>query len=157
MTLSEDAQTVVDLCLARGLTLATGESLTGGLVAATLAEIPGCSSVLRGSVVAYHADLKRDLLDVPDEALKQGVVSHDVALAMAVGAARMLAADIGVGTTGVAGPEPHDGEPPGSVWIAISGPHGSRAEHLMVDGGRAEVRRQTVAACFQMVMADLRE
>ena len=157
MTLHDRAQEVVDLCLARGLTLATGESLTAGLVASTLAEIPGCSGMLRGAVVAYHVDLKRDLLEVPDEALAHGVVSEAVAGAMATGAARVLTADIGIGTTGVAGPEPHDGAAAGTVWIAVSGPHGTQARHLMVPAERQEVRRQTVAACFDLVLEGLRE
>lgn len=157
MTLHEDARAIVDLCIARGLTLATGESLTAGLVASTLAEIPGCSSMLRGSVVAYHPDLKHDLLGVPDEVIGGGVVSEGVAQAMAEGSARVLKADIGIGTTGVAGPDPHDGQPAGSVWIAVSGPDGTSARHLMVVGERHEVRRQTVAACFDLVLELLRE
>ena len=157
MTLHDRAQELVDLCIARGLTLATGESLTAGLVASTLAEIPGCSGMLRGAVVAYHPDLKRDLLGVPDEAIAHGVVSEAVARAMAAGAARVLAADIGIGTTGVAGPDPHDGEAAGSVWIAVSGPDGTRSRHLSIAGDRQEIRRQTVAACFDLVLEGLRE
>lgn len=157
MTLHEDARAIVDLCIARGLTVATGESLTAGLVVSTLAEIPGCSGMLRGSVVAYHLDLKHDLLGVPDEAIAGGVVSEAVARAMAEGAGRVLMADIGIGTTGVAGPDPHDGQPAGSVWIAVSGPGGTRARHLVVDADRQEVRRQTVAACFDLVLEGLRE
>jgi nicotinamide-nucleotide amidase len=144
----------VAACLRRGVTLGTGESLTAGLVAATLADVPGCSAVLRGGIVAYHADLKGHLLGVPDQALAAGVVSRPVAEAMAVGAARVLSADLGVGTTGVAGPDPHDGQATGSVWIAVSGAAGVESRHLQLSGDRAEIRRQTVAACWDLV-ADL--
>ena len=138
--------------MSRGLTLATGESLTAGLVSATLAEVPGCSAVLRGGVVAYQPDVKADLLGVPQEALAQGIVSEQVALALAQGAARVLGADIGIGTTGVAGPDPHDGQPVGTVWIAVSAPDDSRAVRLQLVGQRAEIRRQTVLACWQLVL-----
>ena len=134
-----------------GLTLATGESVTAGLLAATVAEVPGASAVLRGAVVAYHADVKQALLDVPASALAQGVVSRAVAEAMAAGAAARVGATVGIGTTGVAGPEPHDGEPVGSVWIAACGPGWQVAEHLRLAGDRDEVRRQTVQACLAMV------
>ncbi len=157
MTLYDDAREIVGLCIARGLTLGTGESLTAGLIASTLAEIPGCSTMLRGAIVAYHPDLKRDLLRVPEEDLARGVVSRAVAIAMATGASTVLGADIGIGTTGVAGPDPHDGEPAGSVWIAVCGPDGTRSRHLTIPGERQEVRRQTVAACFALVLDGLRE
>lgn len=141
---------------AAGLTIATGESLTAGLVAATLAEVPGCSSVLRGGIVAYQGDVKADVLGVPAPALAGGLVSREVAEAMAVGAARVLGADIGVGTTGVAGPDPHDGEPPGSVWVAVAGPRGVVARHLALEGGRDAIRRATVASCWALVLDQCR-
>jgi len=155
VTPHEVAAAVVQECIQRGLTLATGESLTAGQVASTVAEIPGCSAMLRGAVVAYHEDLKRSLLGVPDQALARGVVSREVAVAMAQGAKRVLAADIGIGTTGVAGPDALDGEPAGSVWIAVSSPKGDRAEHLVIAGTRQEVRDGTVAACLALVLAEL--
>jgi nicotinamide-nucleotide amidase len=148
---------VVGRLLELGLTVATGESLTAGQVAATLADVPGCSAVLRGGIVAYQADVKADLLDVPAEALAQGVVSREVAEAMAAGAARRLGSDVGIGTTGVAGPDPHDGEPVGSVWIAVVTPRGTLSRHLDVEGGRAEIRRQTVEACWSLVLNALGE
>ena len=157
MTAHDLAGAVVAGCIARGLTFATAESLTAGLVAATIAEIPGCSAMLRGSVVAYHADLKQELLGVPEDAMAQGPVSRDVALAMAQGARRVLGSDIGVATTGVAGPDPHGGDPAGSVWIAVSGPSGERAEHLMIEGSRQDVRTTTVEACLALVAAELTE
>jgi nicotinamide-nucleotide amidase len=146
------AAVVVTRLHERGLTIATGESVTAGLVSATLAEVPGCSAVLRGGVVAYQADVKESLLGVPRAAIEGGLVSRSVAEAMAAGAARRLGADIGIGTTGVAGPDPHDGEPVGSVWIAVATDAGARARHLSVDGDRAQIRRQTVEACWDLVL-----
>jgi nicotinamide-nucleotide amidase len=150
-----DPADVVGLLLDRGLTLATGESLTAGLVAATMADVPGCSAVLRGGVVAYQADVKQSLLDVSDEALGAGLVSRAVAESMAAGAAARLQADVGIGTTGVAGPEPHDGQPVGSVWIAVVTPDGAAARHLALAGDRAAIRRQTVEACWGLVLDTL--
>lgn len=139
-------------CLRRGLTVATGESLTAGLVAATLAEVPGCSAVLRGGVVAYQPDVKADLLGVPAEALDRGIVSEQVARGLAEGAARVLRSDIGIGTTGVAGPDPHDGQPVGTVWIAVTALGTTRAVGLHLAGDREQIRRQTVVACWELVM-----
>jgi nicotinamide-nucleotide amidase len=142
---------VVALLLDRHLTVATGESVTAGLLAGALADVPGCSAVLRGGIVAYQADVKADLLGVPAAALEQGIVSEAVAVAMARGAAQRLRADVGVGTTGVAGPDPHDGQPVGSVWIAATAGDVTRAEHLALVGDRASIRRQTLEACWTLV------
>ncbi len=135
----------------RGLRLATGESLTAGLVAATLADVPGCSAVLQGGIVAYQVAAKRELLGVPEQALADGVVSEAVARAMAEGARRVLDADLGIGTTGVAGPEPHEGAAVGTVWIAVAGPDRTLARSLQLSGDRTLIRRQTVAACWDLL------
>lgn len=104
-----------------GLTVAAGESLTAGAVAARLADPPGASAVLRGGVVAYCNPVKRDLLDVDAALLEErGAVDPDVAAAMALGAARRTGAVLGVATTGVAGPEPHQGRPVGTVYIGLA-------------------------------------
>lgn len=139
----------------RGWSVATGESLTAGLVAATLADVPGASATLRGGIVAYQVPVKASLLGVDDADLAQGVVSAAVARAMARGAADALGAEVGIGTTGVAGPEPHDGEPVGSVWIAVTAPTGTSTRHLELAGDRAGIRSQTVAACFALLAEDL--
>jgi nicotinamide-nucleotide amidase len=149
------APDVVAGLVAQGLTIATGESLTAGLVAATLAQVPGCSAVLRGAIVAYQPDVKAALLGVSAEDLRHGLVSEAVACAMARGAADALIADIGVGTTGVAGPEPHDGEPVGSTWVAVCVGARCNARHLVLTGGRDAIRRQTVEACFELVLETL--
>ena len=152
----ELASRVVATLSARGLTLATGESLTAGLVAATIADVPGSSAVLRGGVVAYDREVKSDLLAVPVEVLDSGLVTGTVAEAMARGAATALRADLGIGTTGVAGPEPHGGEPVGSVWIAVVGGPAAgertKVQHLDLSGDRSGIRRQTVRACLALVL-----
>jgi nicotinamide-nucleotide amidase len=135
----------------RGWTLATGESLTAGLVAATIAEVPGCSAVLRGGVVAYQADVKETVLGVPPDAIAAGLVSEAVAVALARGAMRTLQADVGIGTTGVAGPQPHDGAPVGSVWVAVATSDSVVTEHLSLVGDRAAIRCQTVEACLTLL------
>lgn len=140
---------------ARGWTIATGESLTAGRVAATLADVAGCSDVLRGGVVAYQADVKVELLGVPPEMAAAGVVSQQVAEAMARGAAGVLGADVGVATTGVAGPEPHAGEPVGSVWLAVCTPDGVSSRHLDLPGDREAIRSQTVSACLDAIAVAL--
>ena len=145
------AADVVALLVRRGLTVATGESITAGLVSGSLADVPGCSAVLRGGVVAYQADVKTALLGVAPEVVARGIVSEAVATAMAIGSARALGADIGIGTTGVAGPDAHDGEPVGSVWIAVASASGGVAEHLDLAGARADIRHAVVLACWSLV------
>jgi len=108
------ARDVVHALADAGLTVATGESLTAGLLAARLADVPGASAVLHGGVVAYQNAVKTGLLGVPEDLLTRvGAVDADVARRMALGARAALGADVGVATTGVAGPEPHQGRPVG--------------------------------------------
>jgi nicotinamide-nucleotide amidase len=136
----------------RGWTLATAESLTAGRVASSAADVPGCSDVLRGGIVAYQPDVKVTLLSVPGADIGRGVVSAAVAEAMAHGACAVLGADVGIATTGVAGPQPHAGEPVGSVWIAVVGPGLSTTEHLDLTGDREAIRAATVEACWDLVL-----
>lgn len=104
----------------RGQTVATAESLTAGLCAATIAGIPGASAVLRGGLIVYATDLKATLAGVPEDVLSaQGPVAADTAAAMARGVAARCGADWGVALTGVAGPDEQDGHPPGTVYIAV--------------------------------------
>ena len=103
-----------------GETVACAESLTGGLVAAAFADVPGASAVLRGGVVAYAADLKVSLLGVPAALIERvGTVHRDVALTLADGARARLGATWGLSTTGVAGPGPAEGKPAGTVYVAV--------------------------------------
>ena len=124
--LLREASLLVGVLTRAARTLAVAESLTGGSVTDALVAVPGASACLRGAVVAYATDLKARVLGVPQELLDQhGAVHPDVALAMAQGVRVVLDADYGLATTGVAGPEPQDGVPPGTYHVALVGPGGS--------------------------------
>jgi len=116
-------------CAARGLTVGTAESLTGGLLTAVLTEIPGSSAVVRGGLVVYATDLKHRLAGVDAGLLEErGPVDPLVAAALADGARQRCGASIGIGLTGVAGPDPQDGIPVGTWFCALSGPGDHRDE-----------------------------
>ncbi len=148
---AEPAARLVGLLAEHGWTVAVAESLTGGMVAASIVDVPGASRVLRGGVVAYATDLKSVLLGVDDALLaERGPVDPDVAAQMAEGVRRRLVADVGLATTGVAGPADQDGHPPGEVHVAVVTPSGARVESLRLDGDRATVRagaRRAVLLC----------
>ncbi len=134
-----------ELLRSRGESMATAESLTGGMVGAILTEVPGASATYRGGVVAYATDLKATLLGVASGLLaERGAVDPDVAAAMASGVAFRLGADWGLALTGVAGPDPQDGKPVGTVYVAVSGFGATSLVERVFPGGREEVRR---AAC----------
>ncbi|HEX5332436.1 MAG TPA: CinA family protein [Cellulomonas sp.] len=125
----------------RGWSVAVAESLTGGMVIASLIDVPGASSVVRGGVVAYATDLKATLLGVDGALLAaRGPVDPEVAMAMAEGVRRRLGADVGLATTGVAGPDPQDGHVPGTVHVAVAGPTTTQVRSMHLAGGRGEVR-----------------
>jgi nicotinamide-nucleotide amidase len=154
-----DVAGVVRALLARGETVATAESLTGGLVAATLVEIPGVSAVFRGGLVVYATDLKHALAGVPETLLtERGAVDPDVALALAAGARERCAADWGLATTGVAGPDPQDGKPAGLVYVAASSADHRAVTRLQLVGAtRRQVRRASVAAALGQLLEQLGE
>jgi CDP-diacylglycerol---glycerol-3-phosphate 3-phosphatidyltransferase len=157
-TADELAAKAIGLLIASGHTVATAESLTGGLVAAALTTVPGASAVFRGGVVAYSAELKTTLLAVPGELLdRHGTVHADVALAMAAGARERLGAWAGLATTGVAGPDPVDGQQPGIVHIAVDSPQGAVHQPLRLSGDRAQIRQQTVSAALTLLIGALQE
>jgi nicotinamide-nucleotide amidase len=140
---------VLQLCREQGLTLATAESCTGGLVAARLTAIAGSSDVFRGSVVAYANDVKTGELGVSDELLERhGAVSAEVAAAMAAGVRERLGADVGIAVTGVAGPGGGtEQKPVGLVHLHVAAPSGERGTEFDVPGDREAIRnRATVAA-----------
>lgn len=150
---SEDERTiaaiVLDLCRARGFRLATAESCTGGLVSARLTDVPGASDVLAGAIVAYGNDVKTSELGVPEELLAEhGAVSAEVATAMALGVCERLGVDVGIGVTGVAGPDGGTADKPvGLVHYAVATPDGDRAEEFSFPGDREAIRsRATVAS-----------
>ncbi|HET7243721.1 MAG TPA: CinA family protein [Streptosporangiaceae bacterium] len=141
----------------RGQTLATAESLTGGMLGAAITAIPGASVVYRGGVIAYATELKTVLLGVPAGLLAQhGPVHPDVAAAMAAGVRDRLGATWGLATTGVAGPDPVDGLAPGTVHIGASaGMPATRA--LALAGERNDIRRDTVREALKLLWRLLRE
>jgi nicotinamide-nucleotide amidase len=128
------------MLLERGLTLAVAESLTGGLVASRIVSVAGSSGWFRGGVVAYASDVKHDVLDVPDGP----VVSEDAARAMADGVRRHLGADVGLSTTGVAGPTEQEDQPPGTVWLGLALGDEVDAVHVRLPGDRERVRQLAV-------------
>jgi len=151
------AADVLAMLVERGQTLAVAESLTGGLVAAELTSVPGASHSFRGSVTAYATSLKCELLGVDGALLAaRGAVDPDVARQMARGARRLLGADWGVATTGVAGPEPQDEKPVGTVFVAVSGPDGAeKVVALRLNGGRADIRRESVRNVLALLSDEL--
>jgi len=151
------AATALELLWERQATVAVAESLTAGLVAAELASVPGASRALRGSVTAYATELKRELLDVDAVLLAEhGAVDPRVARQMAEGVRRRLHADWGLATTGVAGPDPQDGRPPGTVFVAVAGPERTEVRPLRLAGGRESVRRGSVEAVLELLTEELR-
>lgn len=143
--LASDAARLVAALAERGETVASAESLTAGLFAATIADVPGASAVLRGGLIVYATDLKASLAGVPsDELERNGPVHPDTARALADGARSRCGADWGVGLTGVAGPSEQDGVPVGTVHLGFSGPLGTSVTTLRFDGDRARVRRGAV-------------
>jgi nicotinamide-nucleotide amidase len=150
------AAAAVHRLVERRETLATAESLTGGLVAATVVEIPGVSAVFRGGLVVYATDLKHRLAGVPEDLLaERGPVDPDVALALAAGARERCGADWGIATTGVAGPDPQDGKPVGMVLVAVAGPSGATVRELKLDGNRAVIRTESVTAVLGLLAEQL--
>jgi nicotinamide-nucleotide amidase len=136
----------------RRQTMATAESLTGGLVAATIVEIAGVSAVYRGGLVVYATELKAALAGVPAELLaERGPVDPDVAGRLAEGARSRCGADWGLATTGVAGPEPQDGKPVGLVYVAVAGPSGPAVRELRLAGDRSQVRTASVTAVLTLL------
>ncbi|MGD0746987.1 MAG: competence/damage-inducible protein A [Acidimicrobiales bacterium] len=124
--------------VARGLTFGVAESLTGGLIASRLVNVPGASAWFRGGVVAYHSEVKFDVLGVPTGP----VVTEPAAAAMAAGAARVTGADVGLGITGVAGPDEQEGVAPGTVFVGLSLPgQPTQTRQLRVPGDRERVRQ----------------
>ncbi|KAB1142829.1 CinA family protein [Streptomyces luteolifulvus] len=162
--MNSTAADVVRLLTVRGETLAVAESLTGGLVAADITAVSGASKVFRGSVTAYATELKQGLLGVDAALLAQrGAVDPQVAAQMAAGVRKALDADWGIATTGVAGPEPQDDKPVGTVFVAVDGPlradsgsaGGGKVEALRLNGDRAEIRMESVRSVLALLLREL--
>ncbi|MGH3473104.1 MAG: CinA family protein [Nocardioidaceae bacterium] len=137
---------------ARGQTLATAESLTAGLIAATVAAVPGASDVLRGGLAAYASDVKSTVLGVPADLLaSQGVISAGCARAMATRARVVFEADWAVAATGVAGPDAQEGKPVGTVYVAAAGPGVVRVQQLDLTGTRQQIRWSSVESALSLL------
>ena len=154
---SEDGSTV-DEQVARLLidsagVIATAESCTGGLLAARLTELPGASAYVKGAIVAYSNEVKVSQAGVPAETIERfGAVSREVAEALAQGARSRLAADVGVGVTGVAGPGGGSEEKPvGLVWLSVAAAGGLLTRSVNLPGGRADVRDRATTVAMQLV------
>jgi nicotinamide-nucleotide amidase len=144
---------VLDVCRQAGLTLATAESCTGGLVAARLTSVPGSSDVFLGGVIAYSDELKERELDVPTDVLERhGAVSAEAAAAMAAGGRARLGAAVAVAVTGIAGPGGGTLEKPvGLVFLHAEGPEGSLARRLDLPGDREAIRSRSAVAALHLV------
>ena len=167
MSSTVTAREVITSLIDAGQTVATCESLTAGLLAATLADVPGASAALRGGLVTYATDLKHTLARVPQEVLvAHGPVARETAIAMARGVRDVCGADWGVSLTGVAGPDPQDGHPVGEGWVGVAGPEGTGVVHTgvaelagtvlgstdLLVGDRAAIRRQAVTAALAVMV-----
>jgi nicotinamide-nucleotide amidase len=144
-----DAERLLDALGRRGWSIAVAESLTGGLVVESLVAVPGASAQVRGGIVAYATPVKTSLLGVDADLLDaHGAVHPEVARQMADGVRLALAvagvpADVGLSTTGIAGPDSPDGQPVGTVFIGLCTPRGARVESLQLQGDRDGIRHQT--------------
>jgi len=144
---------VVDLLRARGLTLALAESVSGGLAAARLSAVPGTREVFRGAVVAYASEVKFELLGVP----RGPVVCEAAAQAMAAGVRRLLGADVGLATTGVAGPEEQDGQPMGTVFLGLALGDRLEAREVRLPGDPDRIRQYSVISALDYLRRRLLE
>jgi nicotinamide-nucleotide amidase len=140
--------------IARGVTLGVAESLTGGLIASRLVNVPGASAWFRGGVVAYHEQVKFDVLDVP----VGPVVSEAAAAAMAQGVCQVTGSDVGLGITGVAGPDDQEGVSPGTIFVGLRLPDGSAAtRELHLPGDRERVRQYGAISALDLLRRALIE
>ncbi|MDO5033918.1 MAG: CinA family protein [Actinomycetaceae bacterium] len=146
------AAQIVELLTKSRRTIAVAESLTAGMVSASLADVPGASNCLRGGVTTYQTHTKASVLGVGEARLKKtGPVDPEVAKQMARGVAKLFDADFGVATTGVAGPGPSDGHEAGTVYVGVFSDSATRAELFHFEGKRPQVREQATAAALAEV------
>lgn len=155
--MSSVAGPVVSRLIDRSQTVATAESLTGGLVGVTLTDVPGSSAVYLGGLIVYATELKGTLAGVPEEILERdGAVAATTAGELALGAARRCHADWGVSTTGVAGPEGQEGHPPGTVFVGVARDgEVVEVQRLALSGDRESIRRQTVERALDLLLKHL--
>ena len=152
----ELASSLIKKLQENNLTIAVAESLTGGLVAASLTEIPGASKVFKGSITAYADEIKQNVLNVNKETISKFTsISEQVALEMAINVRTIMKSDIGISTTGVAGPEKSAGFAPGLVFVAISIGDHNMCQKLEITGDRSKIRNQTVQEILQLTLSRL--
>jgi nicotinamide-nucleotide amidase len=143
------ASRIVDSLKAKAETLSIAESITGGLLTSAIVSFPGASQILKGSIIAYSIETKVRELSVPQEVIdSEGVVSEDVALAMAEGIRTRMNTTWSIASTGVAGPGPHHEIPAGTVWLAVVGPNTRETVKLALEGDRDSVRRGAVESAL---------
>ena len=148
------ARQVIAALRDNSLTVAACESLTGGMICSTLVDVPGASAVVRGGLVTYQTDTKTVLAGVPAGLIaEKGVVSAEVARAMAEGVRLRLGVDIAVSATGMASPGASDEPPAGTVYIGLSTMNDTEALPLHLTGSRQEIRRQSVEAALQPILS----
>ena len=153
-TLVEAARYLLSSAEERGLSVAVAESLTGGEVSSVLVSVPGASTVVVGGGVAYATRIKAEILGVDVRRLElTGPVDGEVAKQMANGVAALLGADLGLATTGVAGPGPADGRRAGTVHVAVASPWGTVSRELHLDGDRTQVRDGATTAVLALAVA----
>ena len=151
-----EVEEIISLLESHGQTLSTAESITGGGLGAVITSIAGASKIYRGGVIAYSNGAKEDILGVAPSLIDtHGVVSEEVAIAMAQGAAQKFSSTWAIATTGVAGPGPSEGVAQGSVWVAISGPI-VQSTFLELDGDRQSVQNATIASAISAFARILR-
>jgi nicotinamide-nucleotide amidase len=151
MDFEDDSARIGELLAERGQTLGVAESLTGGLLANRFAAAPGASEWFRGSVVSYQKHVKFSVLDVPEGP----VVTEKAAIGMAEGVRRLMDAAVAVAVTGAGGPDPQDGQPPGTVWVAvcIDGRTLTREHHF--EGEPPEIIDQAITASVALLLEAL--
>lgn len=138
--------------VAQGNRVAVAESLTGGLLLSELISVPGASNVVQGGMVCYSTQSKIEVLGVAATTIAQfGVISEATAIAMAQQVAKKFKAQIGIATTGVAGPDRQENKPAGTVFIAVAGAAGAAAIELALTGDRAQIRNQSVMAALELL------
>lgn len=154
--MTPDAQRLVEELTARGETVATAESLTAGLLAATIADACGASAVLRGGFIVYATELKATLAGVDERVLREyGAVSEPTARALAAGARKRCGATWAVSLTGVAGPATQEGRPVGEVFCGVAGPDGVRVARWRLPGDRVRIRTGAVEKAIRELLTAL--
>ncbi len=134
------------------LTIAVAESVTGGLISEKLTQQPGSSVYFVGGVACYHVRAKVLLTGIEPKIIAQnGLVSEETAAGLARGIRQKLHTNLGLGVTGVAGPEPHDGKPVGTVYIALSDEEKERVQHFVFEGSRSDIREKAALVALKMV------